>query len=148
MIEAVLPIPLFGDEPPSILSGRQTLIRRIKKEETFPFGDSGSLLWIQEPLGYEERVGWVYTDGSPCAFPPGCGTQKYIPSILMPRMCSRGILVVDEWWEEPLHDATPDDMRAEDCPTERAFRATWKAHYPDAPFGDNPDTWVMYVSLR
>lgn len=146
IVEAVKPLPLFADEAPSVLSSRQTLIRRLKTTDILPYGGTGSRFWLQEPLYYNYKRGWLYMDGVQCAWFTQ-GTDELLPAELLPRVCSRGCIIIEGWWEESLSEALPEDIIKEDCPNRGAFVKTWKAHYPDVNITANPNTWVLHVSV-
>jgi hypothetical protein len=146
MITSVRPLALFPDEVVSVLCGRQKILRRLVTTEEFTYGEVDQLFWLQESLVFMK--GWVYeVDMHPSPFRPGTDDQGFVPAALMPRICSRGVVTLTEWYVEAISDTTEDDWLLEDCPHWFAFKKSWKRHYPDAYLHQDPLTWVMHIQL-
>lgn len=147
MIPAVKPLPLFVDEVVPVLTGRQSILRRLKETTSFPLGKCGDIFWIQEDLRLLKE--WVYAaDCHTCRYPPAEESGEFFPAMLLPRICSRGSVTVLDWWVEQVKDATDEEVELEYFDSWRAFARSWDRHYPKHPVASNPLTWVISISAR
>jgi len=158
----------------SIMGGRKTQTRRIKKSEKSPYGASGDQLWVREaayisqpnfcdklsathidPHGSCRMVGHVASmdeDSIRCAEEYGV---KKSPSIFMPRWASRIQLSIVGVKTQELQAISEDDACAEGI-TRRAgpyildFANLWDEINGKAGkrWCDNPEVWVIEFGVH
>ncbi len=175
---------IFNDEMVrAILGGNKTQTRRIVEEKFYgravaaellakhcPYGQPGDRIWVRETyrvhgkatdvatLVYRASVRNSWTEQTHRVPVEVCNkpvSEKWTPSIHMPRWASRILLEITDVRVERLHDMSEADAKAE-----RATPATYKITPPEAVyrvgFGDiwrsiygqdnwlsNPLVWVI-----
>ena len=148
-----------------------------------PYGVVGDRLWIREAHGFvwpdDCDDGQIYDDGSeygrpikpqecvveykalsdgddrPGGWPKGEGSNKWKPSIHMPRWACRTVVELTEIRVERLQDITEEDAKAEGCapsaplkladgkPFRTAFRLLWESINGKGSWDLNPFVWVL-----
>lgn len=158
---------IFNDEMVrAILGGNKTQTRRIVEEKFYgravaaellakhcPYGQPGDRIWVRETyrvhgkatdvatLVYRASVRNSWTEQTHRVPVEVCNkpvSEKWTPSIHMPRWASRILLEITNVRVERLNDISECDARAEGAPTESTligdkhypgFRSLWKSIY-------------------
>ncbi|MEL8866648.1 hypothetical protein J4U27_25805, partial [Escherichia coli] len=148
---------IFNDEMVrAILGGNKTQTRRIVEEKFYgravaaellakhcPYGQPGDRIWVRETyrvhgkatdvatLVYRASVRNSWTEQTHRVPVEVCNkpvSEKWTPSIHMPRWASRILLVITNVRVERLNDISECDARAEGAPTESTLIGD--KHYP------------------
>lgn len=171
----------FNDEMVrAILGGNKTQTRRIVEEKFYgravaaellakhcPYGQPGDRIWVRETyrvhgkatdvatLVYRASVRNSWTEQTHRVPVEVCNkpvSEKWTPSIHMPRWASRILLEITNVRVERLNDISECDARAEGAPTESTligdkhypgFRSLWKSIYGEDSWNANPWVWVI-----
>lgn len=176
------PILFSGPMVRAILEGRKTMTRRIAKPEHFrgsvmppdlalarpdsmtfcPYGTQGDRLWVRETWMSVFEVdtgflGWAYRAGGMPQDDRSAGnymdgTDRWSPSIHMPRAASRITLEITGVRVERLQEITHADAIAEGCqPHPNAttqskcddFKRLWESINGPASWDANPYVWAI-----
>ncbi|EOJ6750892.1 hypothetical protein ACM3RC_003392 [Escherichia coli] len=132
-----------------------------------PYGQPGDRIWVRETyrvhgkatdvatLVYRASVRNSWTEQTHRVPVEVCNkpvSEKWTPSIHMPRWASRILLVITNVRVERLNDISECDARAEGAPTESTligdkhypgFRSLWKSIYGEDSWNANP--WVPQI---
>lgn len=176
---------IFNDEMVrAILGGNKTQTRRIVEEKFYgravaaellakhcPYGQPGDRIWVRETyrvhgkatdvatLVYRASVRNSWTEQTHRVPVEVCNkpvSEKWTPSIHMPRWASRILLEITNVRVERLNDISECDARAEGAPTEStligdkhypSFRSLWKSIYGEDSWNANPWVWVIQADV-
>lgn len=175
---------IFNDEMVrAILGGDKTQTRRIVEEKFYgravaaellakhcPYGQPGDRIWVRETyrvhgkatdvatLVYRASVRNSWTEQTHRVPVDVCNkpvSEKWTPSIHMPRWASRILLEITDVRVERLHDMSEADAKAEDAtpakykitPPEAVYRVgfgdIWRSIYGQDNWLSNPWVWVI-----
>lgn len=175
---------IFNDEMVrAILGGNKTQTRRIVEEKFYgrvvaaellakhcPYGQPGDRIWVRETyrvhgkatdvatLVYRASVRNSWTEQThrvPVAVCNKPVSEKWTPSIHMPRWASRILLEITDVRVERLHDMSEADAKAEGAtpatykitPSEAVYRVgfgdIWRSIYGQDNWLSNPLVWVI-----
>lgn len=175
---------IFNDEMVrAILGGNKTQTRRIVEEKFYgravaaellakhcPYGQPGDRIWIRETyrvhgkatdvatLVYRASVRNSWTEQTHRVPVEVCNkpvSEKWTPSIHMPRWASRILLEITDVRVERLHDMSEADAKAEGAspatykitPPEAVYRVgfgdIWRSIYGQENWLSNPWVWVI-----
>ncbi|HFM4431010.1 TPA: hypothetical protein ACG7HT_002719, partial [Escherichia coli] len=174
---------IFNDEMVrAILGGNKTQTRRIVEEKFYgravaaellakhcPYGKPGDRIWVRETyrvhgkatdvatLVYRASVRNSWTEQTHRVPVEVCNkpvSEKWTPSIHMPRWASRILLEITDVRVERLHDMSEADAKAEGAtpatykitPSEAVYRVgfgdIWRSIYGQDNWLSNPLVWV------
>ena len=175
---------IFNDEMVRvILGGNKTQTRRIVEEKFYgravaaellakhcPYGQPGDRIWVRETyrvhgkatdvatLVYRASVRNSWTEQTHRVPVEVCNkpvSEKWTPSIHMPRWASRILLEITDVRVERLHDMSEADAKAEGAtpatykitPSEAVYRVgfgdIWRSIYGQDNWLSNPLVWVI-----
>lgn len=175
---------IFNDEMVrAILGGNKTQTRRIVEEKFYgravaaellakhcPYGQPGDRIWVRETyrvhgkatdvatLVYRASVRNSWTEQTHRVPVDVCNkpvSEKWTPSIHMPRWASRILLEITDVRVERLHDMSEADAKAEGAtpatykitPPEAVYRVgfgdIWRSIYGQDNWLSNPWVWVI-----
>ncbi|WP_434736536.1 hypothetical protein [Escherichia coli] len=175
---------IFNDEMVrAILGGNKTQTRRIVEEKFYgravaaellakhcPYGQPGDRIWVRETyrvhgkatdvatLVYRASVRNSWTEQTHRVPVEVCNkpvSEKWMPSIHMPRWASRILLEITDVRVERLHDMSEADAKAEGAtpatykitPPEAVYRVgfgdIWRSIYGQDNWLSNPWVWVI-----
>ena len=175
---------IFNDEMVrAILGGNKTQTRRIVEEKFYgravaaellakhcPYGQPGDRIWVRETyrvhgkatdvatLVYRASVRNSWTEQTHRVPVEVCNkpvSEKWTPSIHMPRWASRILLEITDVRVERLHDMSEADAKAEGAtpatykitPPEAVYRVgfgdIWRSIYGQDNWLSNPWVWVI-----
>ncbi|MFZ6206091.1 hypothetical protein ACO0KN_21660 [Escherichia coli] len=175
---------IFNDEMVrAILGGNKTQTRRIVEEKFYgravaaellakhcPYGQPGDRIWVRETyrvhgkatdvatLVYRASVRNSWTEQTHRVPVEVCNkpvSEKWTPSIHMPRWASRILLEITDVRVERLHDMSEADAKAEGAtpatykitPSEAVYRVgfgdIWRSIYGQDNWLSNPWVWVI-----
>ncbi|HAN5055428.1 TPA: hypothetical protein IFJ15_003760 [Escherichia coli] len=175
---------IFNDEMVrAILGGNKTQTRRIVEEKFYgravaaellakhcPYGQPGDRIWVRETyrvhgkatdvatLVYRASVRNSWTEQTHRVPVDVCNkpvSEKWTPSIHMPRWASRILLEITDLRVERLHDMSEADAKAEGAtpatykitPPEAVYRVgfgdIWRSIYGQDNWLSNPWVWVI-----
>ncbi|WXP20183.1 hypothetical protein WHU77_26355 (plasmid) [Escherichia coli] len=175
---------IFNDEMVrAILGGNKTQTRRIVEEKFYgravaaellakhcPYGQPGDCIWVRETyrvhgkatdvatLVYRASVRNSWTEQTHRVPVEVCNkpvSEKWTPSIHMPRWASRILLEITDVRVERLHDMSEADAKAEGAtpatykitPSEAVYRVgfgdIWRSIYGQDNWLSNPLVWVI-----
>ncbi|HAN8177504.1 TPA: hypothetical protein JJN03_002982 [Escherichia coli] len=175
---------IFNDEMVrAILGGNKTQTRRIVEEKFYgravaaellakhcPYGQPGDRIWVRETyrvhgkatdvatLVYRASVRNSWTEQTHRVPVDVCNkpvSEKWTPSIHMPRWASRILLEITDVRVERLHDMSEADAKAEGAtpatykitPSEAVYRVgfgdIWRSIYGQDNWLSNPLVWVI-----
>ncbi|CAD6150359.1 hypothetical protein MLO46_19075 [Escherichia coli] len=175
---------IFNDEMVrAILGGNKTQTRRIVEEKFYgravaaellakhcPYGQPGDRIWVRETyrvhgkatdvatLVYRASVRNSWTEQTHRVPVEVCNkpvSEKWTPSIHMPRWASRILLEITDVRVERLHDMSEADAKAEGAtpatykitPPEAVYRVCfgdiWRSIYGQDNWLSNPWVWVI-----
>ncbi|MDA2841034.1 hypothetical protein [Escherichia coli] len=175
---------IFNDEMVrAILGGNKTQTRRIVEEKFYgravaaellakhcPYGQPGDRIWVRETyrvhgkatdvatLVYRASVRNSWTEQTHRVPVEVCNkpvSEKWTPSIHMPRLASRILLEITDVRVERLHDMSEADAKAEGAtpatykitPSEAVYRVgfgdIWRSIYGQDNWLSNPLVWVI-----
>ncbi|ENZ2064571.1 TPA: hypothetical protein ACP2O4_003772 [Escherichia coli] len=175
---------IFNDEMVrAILGGNKTQTRRIVEEKFYgravaaellakhcPYGKPGDRIWVRETyrvhgkatdvatLVYRASVRNSWTEQTHRVPVEVCNkpvSEKWTPSIHMPRWASRILLEITDVRVERLHDMSEADAKAEGAtpatykitPSEAVYRVgfgdIWRSIYGQDNWLSNPLVWVI-----
>ncbi|EEY0340794.1 hypothetical protein DVK55_004400 [Escherichia coli] len=175
---------IFNDEMVrAILGGNKTQTRRIVEEKFYgravaaellakhcPYGQPGDRIWVRETyrvhgkatdvatLVYRVSVRNSWTEQTHRVPVEVCNkpvSEKWTPSIHMPRWASRILLEITDVRVERLHDMSEADAKAEGAtpatykitPPEAVYRVgfgdIWRSIYGQDNWLSNPLVWVI-----
>ncbi|EPM8492882.1 hypothetical protein OM315_19260 [Escherichia albertii] len=175
---------IFNDEMVrAILGGNKTQTRRIVEEKFYgravaaellakhcPYGQPGDRIWVRETyrvhgkatdvatLVYRASVRNSWTEQTHRVPVEVCNkpvSEKWTPSIHMPRWASRILLEITDVRVERLHDMSEADAKAEGAspatykitPPEAVYRVgfgdIWRSIYGQENWLSNPWVWVI-----
>ncbi|MDW6235774.1 hypothetical protein RNP34_15550 [Escherichia coli] len=175
---------IFNDEMVrAILGGNKTQTRRIVEEKFYgravtaellakhcPYGQPGDRIWVRETyrvhgkatdvatLVYRASVRNSWTEQTHRVPVEVCNkpvSEKWTPSIHMPRWASRILLEITDVRVERLHDMSEADAKAEGAtpatykitPSEAVYRVgfgdIWRSIYGQDNWLSNPLVWVI-----
>ncbi|MGS8105888.1 hypothetical protein [Escherichia coli] len=175
---------IFNDEMVrAILGGNKTQTRRIVEEKFYgravaaellakhcPYGQPGDRIWVRETyrvhgkatdvatLVYRASVRNSWTEQTHRVPVDVCNkpvSEKWTPSIHMPRWASRILLEITDVRVERLHDMSEADAKAEGAtpatykitPSEAVYRVgfgdIWRSIYGQDNWLSNPWVWVI-----
>ncbi|HAO9088473.1 TPA: hypothetical protein IRL80_004104 [Escherichia coli] len=175
---------IFNDEMVrAILGGNKTQTRRIVEEKFYgravaaellakhcPYGQPGDRIWVRETyrvhgkatdvatLVYRASVRNSWTEQTHRVPVEVCNkpvSEKWTPSIHMPRWASRILLEITDVRVERLHDMSEADAKAEGAspatykitPPEAVYRVgfgdIWRGIYGQENWLSNPWVWVI-----
>ncbi|WP_174498585.1 hypothetical protein [Escherichia coli] len=175
---------IFNDEMVrAILGGNKTQTRRIVEEKFYgravaaellakhcPYGQPGDRIWVRETyrvhgkatdvatLVYRASVRNSWTEQTHRVPVEVCNkpvSEKWTPSIHMPRWASRILLEITDVRVERLHDMSEADAKAEGAtpatykitPSEAVYRVgfgdIWRSIYGQDNWLSNPLVWVV-----
>ncbi|EEY6239597.1 hypothetical protein EWS01_21080 [Escherichia coli] len=175
---------IFNDEMVrAILGGNKTQTRRIVEEKFYgravaaellakhcPYGQPGDRIWVRETyrvhgkatdvatLIYRASVRNSWTEQTHRVPVEVCNkpvSEKWTPSIHMPRWASRILLEITDVRVERLHDMSEADAKAEGAspamykitPPEAVYRVgfgdIWRSIYGQDNWLSNPWVWVI-----
>lgn len=175
---------IFNDEMVrAILGGNKTQTRRIVEEKFYgravaaellakhcPYGQPGDRIWVRETyrvhgkatdvatLVYRASVRNSWTEQTHRVPVEVCNkpvSEKWTPSIHMPRWASRILLEITDVRVERLHDMSEADAKAEGAtpatykitPPEAVYRVgfgdIWRSIYGQDNWLSNPLVWVI-----
>lgn len=175
---------IFNDEMVrAILGGNKTQTRRIVEEKFYgravaaellakhcPYGQPGDRIWVRETyrvhgkatdvatLVYRASVRNSWTEQTHRVPVEVCNkpvSEKWTPSIHMPRWASRILLEITDVRVEQLHDMSEADAKAEGAtpatykitPSEAVYRVgfgdIWRSIYGQDNWLSNPLVWVI-----
>ncbi|EFA6673174.1 TPA: hypothetical protein HOZ77_004279 [Escherichia coli] len=175
---------IFNDEMVrAILGGNKTQTRRIVEEKFYgravaaellakhcPYGQPGDRIWVRETyrvhgkatdvatLVYRASVRNSWTEQTHRVPVEVCNkpvSEKWTPSIHMPRWASRILLEITDVRVELLHDMSEADAKAEGAtpatykitPPEAVYRVgfgdIWRSIYGQDNWLSNPLVWVI-----
>lgn len=175
---------IFNDEMVrAILGGNKTQTRRIVEEKFYgravaaellakhcPYGQPGDRIWVRETyrvhgkatdvatLVYRASVRNSWTEQTHLVPVDVCNkpvSEKWTPSIHMPRWASRILLEITDVRVERLHDMSEADAKAEGAtpatykitPPEAVYRVgfgdIWRSIYGQDNWLSNPWVWVI-----
>ncbi|HAW3813555.1 TPA: hypothetical protein JLU30_002497 [Escherichia coli] len=175
---------IFNDEMVrTILGGNKTQTRRIVEEKFYgravaaellakhcPYGQPGDRIWVRETyrvhgkatdvatLVYRASVRNSWTEQTHRVPVEVCNkpvSEKWTPSIHMPRWASRILLEITDVRVERLHDMSEADAKAEGAtpatykitPPEAVYRVgfgdIWRSIYGQDNWLSNPWVWVI-----
>ncbi|HAU9605752.1 TPA: hypothetical protein JFB56_003848 [Escherichia coli] len=175
---------IFNDEMVrAILGGNKTQTRRIVEEKFYgravaaellakhcPYGQPGDRIWVRETyrvhgkatdvatLVYRASVRNSWTEQTHRVPVEVCNkpvSEKWTPSIRMPRWASRILLEITDVRVERLHDMSEADAKAEGAtpatykitPSEAVYRVgfgdIWRSIYGQDNWLSNPLVWVI-----
>ena len=175
---------IFNDEMVrAILGGNKTQTRRIVEEKFYgravaaellakhcPYGQPGDRIWVRETyrvhgkatdvatLVYRASVRNSWTEQTHRVPVDVCNkpvSEKWTPSIHMPRWASRILLEITDVRVERLHDMSEADAKAEGAtpatykitPPEAVYRVgfddIWLSNYGQDNWLSNPWVWVI-----
>lgn len=175
---------IFNDEMVrAILGGNKTQTRRIVEEKFYgravaaellakhcPYGQPGDRIWVRETyrvhgkatdvatLVYRASVRNSWTEQTHRVPVDVCNkpvSEKWTPSIHMPRWASRILLEITDVRVERLHDMSEADAKAEGAtpatykitPPEAVYRVgfgdIWRSIYGQDNWLSNPLVWVI-----
>lgn len=175
---------IFNDEMVrAILGGNKTQTRRIVEEKFYgravaaellakhcPYGQPGDRIWVRETyrvhgkatdvatLVYRASVRNSWTEQTHRVPVEICNkpvSEKWTPSIHMPRWASRILLEITDVRVERLHDMSEADAKAEGAtpatykitPSEAVYRVgfgdIWRSIYGQDNWLSNPLVWVI-----
>ena len=175
---------IFNDEMVrAILGGNKTQTRRIIEEKFYgravaaellakhcPYGQPGDRIWVRETyrvhgkatdvatLVYRASVRNSWTEQTHRVPVDVCNkpvSEKWTPSIHMPRWASRILLEITDVRVERLHDMSEADAKAEGAtpatykitPPEAVYRVgfgdIWRSIYGQDNWLSNPWVWVI-----
>ncbi|HAK9340445.1 MULTISPECIES: hypothetical protein [Escherichia] len=175
---------IFNDEMVrAILGGNKTQTRRIVEEKFYgravaaellakhcPYGKPGDRIWVRETyrvhgkatdvatLVYRASVRNSWTEQTHRVPVEVCNkpvSEKWTPSIHMPRWASRILLEITDVRVERLHDMSEADAKAEGAtpatykitPSEAVYRVgfgdIWRSIYGQDNWLSNPWVWVI-----
>ncbi|WP_032344618.1 hypothetical protein [Escherichia coli] len=175
---------IFNDEMVrAILGGNKTQTRRIVEEKFYgravaaellakhcPYGQPGDRIWVRETyrvhgkatdvatLAYRASVRNSWTEQTHRVPVEVCNkpvSEKWTPSIHMPRWASRILLEITDVRVERLHDMSEADAKAEGAtpatykitPSEAVYRVgfgdIWRSIYGQDNWLSNPLVWVI-----
>ncbi|GDK61892.1 hypothetical protein [Escherichia coli] len=175
---------IFNDEMVrAILGGNKTQTRRIVEEKFYgravaaellakhcPYGQPGDRIWVRETyrvhgkatdvatLVYRASVRNSWTEQTHRVPVEVCNkpvSEKWTPSIHMPRWASRILLEITDIRVERLHDMSEADAKAEGAtpatykitPPEAVYRVgfgdIWRSIYGQDNWLSNPLVWVI-----
>ncbi|WP_032185953.1 hypothetical protein [Escherichia coli] len=175
---------IFNDEMVrAILGGNKTQTRRIVEEKFYgqavaaellakhcPYGQPGDRIWVRETyrvhgkatdvatLVYRASVRNSWTEQTHRVPVEVCNkpvSEKWTPSIHMPRWASRILLEITDVRVERLHDMSESDAKAEGAtpatykitPSEAVYRVgfgdIWRSIYGQDNWLSNPLVWVI-----
>ena len=175
---------IFNDEMVrAILGGNKTQTRRIVEEKFYgravaaellakhcPYGQPGDRIWVRETyrvhgkatdvatLVYRASVRNSWTEQTHRVPVEVCNkpvSEKWTPSIHMPRWASRILLEITDVRVERLHDMSEEDAKAEGAtpamykitPSEAVYRVgfgdIWRSIYGQDNWLSNPLVWVI-----
>lgn len=175
---------IFNDEMVrAILGGNKTQTRRIVEEKFYgravaaellakhcPYGQPGDRIWVRETyrvhgkatdvatLVYRASVRNSWTEQTHRVPVEVCNkpvSEKWTPSIHMPRWASRILLGITDVRVERLHDMSEADAKAEGAtpatykitPPEAVYRVgfgdIWRSIYGQDNWLSNPLVWVI-----
>ncbi|EJC2733783.1 TPA: hypothetical protein OUI98_003647 [Escherichia coli] len=175
---------IFNDEMVrAILGGNKTQTRRIVEEKFYgravaaellakhcPYGQPGDRIWVRETyrvhgkatdvatLVYCASVRNSWTEQTHRVPVEVCNkpvSEKWTPSIHMPRWASRILLEITDVRVERLHDMSEEDAKAEGAtpatykitPSEAVYRVgfgdIWRSIYGQDNWLSNPLVWVI-----
>ncbi|EIV8225881.1 TPA: hypothetical protein ACM5E2_004196 [Escherichia coli] len=175
---------IFNDEMVrAILGGDKTQTRRIVEEKFYgqavaaellakhcPYGQPGDRIWVRETyrvhgkatdvatLVYRASVRNSWTEQTHRVPVDVCNkpvSEKWTPSIHMPRWASRILLEITDVRVERLHDMSEADAKAEGAspatykitPPEAVYRVgfgdIWRSIYGQVNWLSNPWVWVI-----
>ena len=175
---------IFNDEMVrAILGGNKTQTRRIVEEKFYgravaaellakhcPYGQPGDRIWVRETyrvhgkatdvatLVYRASVRNSWTEQTHRVPVEVCNkpvSEKWTPSIHMPRWASRILLEITDVRVERLHDMSEADAKAEGAtpatykitPSEAVYRVgfgdIWRGIYGQENWLSNPWVWVI-----
>ncbi|EAN9673745.1 hypothetical protein ETJ50_20615 [Salmonella enterica] len=175
---------IFNDEMVrAILGGNKTQTRRIVEEKFYgravaaellakhcPYGQPGDRIWVRETyrvhgkatdvatLVYRASVRNSWTEQTHRVPVEVCNkpvSEKWTPSIHMPRWASRILLEITNVRVERLHDMSEADAKAEGAtpatykitPSEAVYRVgfgdIWRSIYGQDNWLSNPLVWVI-----
>ncbi|HDX5150484.1 TPA: hypothetical protein RUU57_001592 [Escherichia coli] len=175
---------IFNDEMVrAILGGNKTQTRRIVEEKFYgravaaellakhcPYGQPGDRIWVRETyrvhgkatdvatLVYRASVRNSWTEQTHRVPVEVCNkpvSEKWTPSIHMPRWASRILLEITDVRVERLHDMSEADAKAEGAtpatykitPPEAVYRVgfgdIWRSIYGQGNWLSNPLVWVI-----
>lgn len=175
---------IFNDEMVrAILGGNKTQTRRIAEEKFYgravaaellakhcPYGQPGDRIWVRETyrvhgkatdvatLVYRASVRNSWTEQTHRVPVDVCNkpvSEKWTPSIHMPRWASRILLEITDVRVERLHDMSEADAKAEGAtpatykitPPEAVYRVgfgdIWRSIYGQDNWLSNPWVWVI-----
>ncbi|MCS1814490.1 hypothetical protein MWK86_23985 [Escherichia coli] len=175
---------IFNDEMVrAILGGNKTQSRRIVEEKFYgravaaellakhcPYGQPGDRIWVRETyrvhgkatdvatLVYRASVRNSWTEQTHRVPVEVCNkpvSEKWTPSIHMPRWASRILLEITDVRVERLHDMSEADAKAEGAtpatykitPPEAVYRVgfgdIWRSIYGQDNWLSNPLVWVI-----
>ncbi|MDF8702112.1 hypothetical protein OU589_20130 [Escherichia coli] len=175
---------IFNDEMVrAILGGNKTQTRRIVEEKFYgravaaellakhcPYGQPGDRIWVRETyrvhgkatdvatLVYRASVRNSWTEQTHWVPVEVCNkpvSEKWTPSIHMPRWASRILLEITDVRVERLHDMSEADAKAEGAtpatykitPSEAVYRVgfgdIWRSIYGQDNWLSNPLVWVI-----
>ncbi|EFB1860348.1 hypothetical protein FJC30_15105 [Escherichia coli] len=175
---------IFNDEMVrAILGGNKTQTRRIVEEKFYgravaaellakhcPYGQPGDRIWVRETyrvhgkatdvatLVYRASVRNSWTEQTHRVPVEVCNkpvSEKWTPSIHMPRWASRILLEITDVRVERLHDMSEADAKAEGAtpatykitPSEDVYRVgfgdIWRSIYGQDNWLSNPLVWVI-----
>ena len=175
---------IFNDEMVrAILGGNKTQTRRIVEEKFYgravaaellakhcPYGQPGDRIWVRETyrvhgkatdvatLVYRASVRNSWTEQTHRVPVEVCNkpvSEKWTPSIHMPRWASRILLEITDVRVERLHDMSDADAKAEGAtpatykitPSEAVYRVgfgdIWRSIYGQDNWLSNPWVWVI-----
>ncbi|ENB5757517.1 hypothetical protein ABH253_003410 [Escherichia albertii] len=179
---------IFNDEMVrAILGGNKTQTRRIVEEKFYgravaaellakhcPYGQPGDRIWVRETyrvhgkatdvatLVYRASVRNSWTEQTHRVPVEVCNkpvSEKWTPSIHMPRWASRILLEITDVRVERLHDMSEADAKAEGAspatykitPPEAVYRVgfgdIWRGIYGQESWLSNPWVWVIEFKL-
>ncbi|HCP9430536.1 TPA: hypothetical protein OF685_003676 [Escherichia coli] len=180
---------IFNDEMVrAILGGNKTQTRRIVEEKFYgravaaellakhcPYGQPGDRIWVRETyrvhgkatdvatLVYRASVRNSWTEQTHRVPVEVCNkpvSEKWTPSIHMPRWASRILLEITDVRVERLHDMSEADAKAEGAtpatykitPSEAVYRVgfgdIWRSIYGQDNWLSNPLVWVLQLMVR
>lgn len=160
------PILFSGPMVRAIIDGKKTMTRRVKKpgRDRCPYGEPGDRLWVKETFATCNHGDIYYRASMPLDLNCGGDAIKWIPSLFMPRRCSRIMLEITGLRIERLQEITGWDAIREGMrsypgltyshlnKTEpiKEFRLLWNNLNEKRGYGweTNPDVWVIEFEVK
>lgn len=122
-----------------------------------PFGIIGDILWVRETFGEDIETGKIFYKADNSEINAGLFTEKWKPSIFMPRSASRITLQITDLRVEFLQDISEADAISEGCnatcpdgtedcrnwSARNDFQSLWKKINGNDSWNENPFVWVI-----